>query len=237
LRNRLLAPAAIAFALYLVIQLYFIARLWIIFSGPQRQRFDIVTDARMMRPITLILFEALALIPSVTIVDAVGEFIPFSVGVLLVLAAFAAKSRLSFSDIQLHSDPVIDIVPRPWAPNPAPRHSVAPSWIPPTAPPANQDRQRLSMITDGLTIARHPFAASALRDKTILRTGYDSPDRRTSRISSTTGMTSTEEGVVQTVDNSRKPLSMRGQLVTAPDSSHSPLPQSPWTHRRIATPD
>ncbi|KAG2348952.1 hypothetical protein BDR05DRAFT_1055870 [Suillus weaverae] len=90
-------PTALTMSVMLVIlEFYMIGRLLSFIAPPFlefKHRIGAVTDTRVLRAISLLLFDILNLVPGVKVINIVGEFIPFSIGALIVLAMFQKHRR------------------------------------------------------------------------------------------------------------------------------------------------
>lgn len=69
-------------------ELYIIGRLLSLIAPPFlefKHRIGAVTDTRVLRALSLLLLELSCLVPGVKFIGIVGEFVPFSIGALIVL--------------------------------------------------------------------------------------------------------------------------------------------------------
>ncbi|KAG1820143.1 uncharacterized protein BJ212DRAFT_1575428 [Suillus subaureus] len=83
-------------AMFMTLELYMIGRLLSFIAPPFlefRHRVGAVTDTRVLRALSLLLFDILNLVPGVKAIGIVGEFVPFSIGALVVLAMFQKHRR------------------------------------------------------------------------------------------------------------------------------------------------
>lgn len=95
-RTSYLPTALTMSAMFMTLELYMIYRLLSFIAPPFlefKHRIGAVTDTRVLRALSLLLFDILNLAPGVKVIGIVGEFIPFSIGALLVLAMFQKKRR------------------------------------------------------------------------------------------------------------------------------------------------
>ncbi|KAG1752747.1 uncharacterized protein EDB91DRAFT_1293996, partial [Suillus paluster] len=90
-------PTALTMSLMLVtLELYIIGRLLSFIAPPFlefKHRIGAITDTRVLRALSLLLFDLLTLVPGVKSIDIIGEFVPFSIGALIVLATFHKRRR------------------------------------------------------------------------------------------------------------------------------------------------
>jgi hypothetical protein len=74
--------------MFMSLELYIIGRLLSLIAPPfleLKHRIGAVTDTRVLRALSLLLLELFLLVPGVKFIGTVGEFVPFSVGALIVL--------------------------------------------------------------------------------------------------------------------------------------------------------
>jgi hypothetical protein len=74
--------------IFISLELYIIGRLLSLIAPPfleLKHRIGAVTDTRVLRALSLLLLELLLLVPGVKFIGIVGEFVPFSIGALIVL--------------------------------------------------------------------------------------------------------------------------------------------------------
>ncbi|OAX36203.1 hypothetical protein K503DRAFT_858158 [Rhizopogon vinicolor AM-OR11-026] len=85
-------PTALTMSLiFVTLELYIIGRLLSFIAPPfleVKHRIGAVTDTRVLRALSLLLLELFCLVPGVKFIGIVGEFVPFSIGALIVLAMF-----------------------------------------------------------------------------------------------------------------------------------------------------
>ncbi|KAG2056385.1 hypothetical protein BDR06DRAFT_952868 [Suillus hirtellus] len=95
-RTSYLPTALTMSAMFMILELYMIGRLLSFIAPPFlefRHRIGAVTDTRVLRVLSLLLFDILNLVPGVKVIGIVGEFVPFSIGALIVLAMFQKHQR------------------------------------------------------------------------------------------------------------------------------------------------
>lgn len=83
-------------AMFMTLELYMIGRLLSFIAPPFlefKHRIGAVTDTRVLRALSLLLFDILNLVPGVKVIGIVGEFVPFSIGALIVLVMFQKHRR------------------------------------------------------------------------------------------------------------------------------------------------
>ncbi|KAG2757307.1 hypothetical protein P692DRAFT_20843004 [Suillus brevipes Sb2] len=91
-----LPTAVIMATMFITLELYMIGRLLSLIAPPFlefRHRIGAVTDTRVLRALSLLLFDILNLVPGVKVIGIIGEFVPFSIGALIVLAMFQKHRR------------------------------------------------------------------------------------------------------------------------------------------------
>jgi hypothetical protein len=74
--------------MFMILELYMIGRLLSFIAPPFlefKHRIGAVTDTRVLRALSLLLFDILNLVLGVKVVSIVDEFVPFSIGALVVL--------------------------------------------------------------------------------------------------------------------------------------------------------
>lgn len=77
--------------MFKILELYMIGRLLFFIAPPFlefRHRIGTVTDMRVLCILSLLLFDILNLVPGVKVIGIIGEFIPFSIGALIVLGMY-----------------------------------------------------------------------------------------------------------------------------------------------------
>lgn len=82
--NRFLPTSLASSILNFVLELYIIIRSLTLMQPP-RMKLTIVQNARIVQAGSLLFFDLLVAVPNTTYTAFVGEFIPFSVGALVVL--------------------------------------------------------------------------------------------------------------------------------------------------------
>lgn len=95
-RTSYLPTAVIMATMFITLELYMIGRLLSLIAPPFlefRHRIGAVTDTRVLRALSLLLFDILNLVPGVRVTGIIGEFVPFSIGALIVLAIFQKHRR------------------------------------------------------------------------------------------------------------------------------------------------
>ncbi|KAG1872649.1 hypothetical protein C8R48DRAFT_670145 [Suillus tomentosus] len=78
-------------AMFMILELYIIGRLLSFIAPPFlkfRHRIGAVTDTRVLHVLSLLLFDILNLVPGVKVIGIIGEFVPFSIGALIVLGMY-----------------------------------------------------------------------------------------------------------------------------------------------------
>lgn len=90
-------PTALTMSvMFMILELYMIGRLLSFIAPPFlefKHRIGAVTDTRVLRALSLLLFDILNMVPGVKVVSIVDEFVPFSIGALVVLAMFQKHRR------------------------------------------------------------------------------------------------------------------------------------------------
>ncbi|KAG1866577.1 hypothetical protein DFJ58DRAFT_838359 [Suillus subalutaceus] len=74
--------------MFVTLELYIIGRLLSFIAPPFlefKHRIGAVTDTRVLHALSLLLFDILNLVPGVKAIGIIGEFVPFSIGALIVL--------------------------------------------------------------------------------------------------------------------------------------------------------
>jgi len=74
--------------MFVTLELYIVGRLLSLIAPPFldfKHRIGAVTDTRVLRALSLLLLELFCLVPGVKFIGIVGEFVPFSIGSLIVL--------------------------------------------------------------------------------------------------------------------------------------------------------
>ncbi|KIM90842.1 hypothetical protein PILCRDRAFT_150990 [Piloderma croceum F 1598] len=111
-RRHFLPTSLVSSLIYFCFELYVVIRLALLIAPAFMQlkhRLGAMTDVRVLQGISLMLLELLTVVPAVTFTGVLGEFIPFSVGSLAVLATFnycnsvAVKSQLTSIPTIIHS--------------------------------------------------------------------------------------------------------------------------------------
>ncbi|KAG2367338.1 hypothetical protein BDR07DRAFT_300186 [Suillus spraguei] len=92
-----LPTALTMFVMFMTLELYMIGRP-LSFIAPSflefKHRIGAMTDTTILRALSLLLFDILNLVPGVKMIGIVGEFVPFSIGALIVLAMFQKRRRI-----------------------------------------------------------------------------------------------------------------------------------------------
>lgn len=92
-----LPTALTMFVMFMTLELYMIGRP-LSFIAPSflefKHRIGAMTDTRILRALSLLLFDILNLVPAVKVIGIVGELVPFSIGALIVLAMFQKRRRI-----------------------------------------------------------------------------------------------------------------------------------------------
>ncbi|OJA18981.1 hypothetical protein AZE42_00357 [Rhizopogon vesiculosus] len=85
-------PTALTMSvMFVTLELYIISRLLSFIAPPfleVKHRIGAAMDTRVLRALSLLLLELFCLVPGVKFIGIVGEFVPFSIGALIVLAMF-----------------------------------------------------------------------------------------------------------------------------------------------------
>lgn len=95
-RTSYLPTALTMSTMFVTLELYIIGRLLSFIAPPFlefKHRIGAVTDTRVLRALSLLLFDILNLVPGVKAIGIVGEFVPFSIGALIMLAMFQKHRR------------------------------------------------------------------------------------------------------------------------------------------------
>ncbi|KAG1783290.1 hypothetical protein EV702DRAFT_250844 [Suillus placidus] len=95
-RTSYLPTALTMSVMFVILELYMIGRILSFIAPPFlefKHRIGAVTDTRVLRAISLLLFDILNLVPGVKVIGIIGEFVPFSIGALIVLAMFQKHRR------------------------------------------------------------------------------------------------------------------------------------------------
>ncbi|KAH7887704.1 hypothetical protein F5I97DRAFT_1862201 [Phlebopus sp. FC_14] len=90
-RVRYLPTSLTTSLVYVSLELYVLFRLLSLVAPTflsLRHRVDAIRDTRVLRVLSLICMELLVIVPSAVFIGLVGEFVPFTFGALLVIAAF-----------------------------------------------------------------------------------------------------------------------------------------------------
>ncbi|KAF7332096.1 hypothetical protein MKEN_00090200 [Mycena kentingensis (nom. inval.)] len=86
-RKHFLPASLVSSVLYFSLEVYAIARMILIISSEVNMR-KVIVDARVLRPLSLVFLELLTLVPSAVFTNVVAEFVPFSIGAVVVLRAY-----------------------------------------------------------------------------------------------------------------------------------------------------
>jgi len=84
--------------MFIILELYIIGRLLSLIAPSFlefKHRIGAATDTRVLRALSLLLLELLCLVPGVKFIGTVGEFVPFSVGTLVVLGMYFQDQSIS----------------------------------------------------------------------------------------------------------------------------------------------
>ncbi|KAJ7638854.1 hypothetical protein FB45DRAFT_904066 [Roridomyces roridus] len=191
-RKHFLPASLVSSLLYFSLEVYVIARV-VLFLSVDRKMGSIIQDTRVLRPVSLLLLELLTLVPSAVPTNIVAEFVPFSIGAVAVLLAFAhsqptlpAEASPHLSTLSYSSYATYPSVQRQET-----RRSVQ-SIHPPTPPPVPAPR-------------RHPFSASALSDPTLQYSWNPPNSARSTRTIDTDAARSIHDAVVQVGRRVRAP--------------------------------
>ena len=108
--NRSLATSLVTSALNIALELYIIFRSLSLLQPP-RLRFGIVQDARIVQAASLLLFDLLVVVSNAAVTTLIAEFVPYSIGALVVLGqpdiCFDAGTSYCQRCIQRYSAPVV----------------------------------------------------------------------------------------------------------------------------------
>ncbi|KAI0053545.1 hypothetical protein FA95DRAFT_1585854 [Auriscalpium vulgare] len=103
-RKRFLPTAVLAAILDILLGLYVVIRVFSL-SKPPRMKLSVVQDSRIVQGLSLILLELLVVVPNSTVASILVEFIPFSIGALLVITAYTAYNRRDATVIDINLSP------------------------------------------------------------------------------------------------------------------------------------
>jgi hypothetical protein len=178
-RRHFLPTSLVSSFIYFILELYIVIRLALLIAPvflQLKHRMGALTDLRVVRGLSLMFMELLTIVPAATFTGIVGEFIPFSIGALAVLAAFNHRSPETVELRVASIPPSIDIDGF-FAPiKPAP--TFHPLVLPVDLPRVPRSPYR------HLSIPNHPYAARSLDDPT-LETDYRQQLRKSGRSSRT----------------------------------------------------
>jgi hypothetical protein len=107
-------------AIFMTLELYMIGRL-LSFIAPLflefKHRIGAVTDMRVLRVLSLLLFDILNLVPGVKVTGIIGEFVPFSIGALIVLGMCFQDELLPIEMLTMNHSSDVPKTPKetdPW---------------------------------------------------------------------------------------------------------------------------
>ncbi|KAK7061759.1 hypothetical protein R3P38DRAFT_2831400 [Favolaschia claudopus] len=86
-RKHFLPASLVSSIMYFSLEVYAVARMMLLLSSNSQMR-HVIGDNRVVRPFALIFLELLTLVPNAVFTNILAEFIPFSVGAVVVLLAF-----------------------------------------------------------------------------------------------------------------------------------------------------
>ncbi|KAG2156103.1 hypothetical protein DEU56DRAFT_765562 [Suillus clintonianus] len=95
-RTSYLPTAVTMSVMFVILELYIIGRLLSLIAPPFlefKHRIGAATDTRVLRALSLLLFDLLNLAPGLKLIGVIGEFVSFSIGALIVLAMFRKHRR------------------------------------------------------------------------------------------------------------------------------------------------
>ncbi|KAI0268266.1 hypothetical protein BC834DRAFT_684183 [Gloeopeniophorella convolvens] len=199
-RKRFLPTSLIGSIVYFVLEIYMAIRFLSLVESP-RFKFGMLQDTRIMQAGSLFLFDLLVVVPNATATSVVAEFILFSIGALVVMAAFSASlSRQSPVPTKLEDPALI---------------SRAPSRRVVVQDPAVQ---RANDAEEVYVIDNHPFSVNSLANQDLERFTPPSSGRRTIRSTSASShVDSVQDAVISTA--SRHPISNSTPEVLVRDAS------------------
>jgi len=224
-------PASLTSSLiYIILEVYAIGRLGS-FVAPSFftiwHQIALLQDIRVLRPVSLLLLDLLTIVPSAVFTNILGDFLPFSLGSLVVLLTFnyarRSSDRLTFDSIP--PSPVLQVfAPRPSRPSSMRRSMRSLRFSLRSAQP----RTTISPFV----LPPHPFSAAALDES---RHEWDDPGLpHSARSSRTTSIHTSGNAVVRVDNRSRRfrgtvlyirPTSRRSKVgsSTSPGTSKSPV--------------
>jgi hypothetical protein len=106
--------------MFITLELYMIGRLLSLIAPPFlefRHRIGAVTDTRVLRALSLLLFDILNLVPGVKVIGIIGEFVPFSIGALIVLGVYFRDELLPVEMLTMNPSSDVPKTPKetdPW---------------------------------------------------------------------------------------------------------------------------
>lgn len=229
-KNRVFVASVISSMLYILIELYTLFRLWTLLSPPflsSKHRYATLTDARILRAVSLLTLELLVIYPSAVNTNVFAEFLPFSIGALLVLAAFSMEVKLPEGDIKPDSIPPSrypSMAPPPVVPTQYTTTEMPSQWRESKQSTGYQfdNDIRHSMAETGElsplpmpTMRYHPFSAQSLGDPTMQRE-WPAPTRtaRSSRTIDTAAAKSIRNAIIQTAKRAASSFDRRSSSIT-----------------------
>ncbi|KAJ7771413.1 hypothetical protein DFH07DRAFT_804308 [Mycena maculata] len=190
-RKHFLPASLVSSLLYFSFEVYALARVMLLLSVNLKMR-EVVQDIRVSRPVALLFLELLTLVPSAVFTNTVAEFVPFSVGAVAVLLAFAYKPEPRLVDTSSRVSTLSYATYPSVRPMSQSSRRSAPSSIQPPSPAAPQPARR------------HPYSASALSDPTLQTHEWNLPiSARSTRTIDTAAAHSIHNAVVQVGQRAR----------------------------------
>ncbi|KAF5390543.1 hypothetical protein D9757_002767 [Collybiopsis confluens] len=158
-RRRFPAASIASTSVYLILELFVVVRLW--FRIPQHQiyseqKWARLWDARVIRALSLVVLNLLTAVPSAIVTNTLVESIPYSVGALGVLLAFAQE----VDDWELSNKPHMPDL-SPFCPLTS-NHQIS-----------GLDNARSSPPTFSAWVPHHPYSSRSLSDPAMLQTWDD----------------------------------------------------------------
>ncbi|RDB22494.1 hypothetical protein Hypma_010137 [Hypsizygus marmoreus] len=217
-RKHFLPTALVSSLLYIFLEIYSLLRLAsLIKPGPDRQshRLSRMKDFRIGRAISLLLLELLTIVPSVKHFTILADFIPLSIGALIVLAAFNLE-RDAHDDSRSRSD------------SSASQWSVAPRVGPARLSYISSQRGIPAQLSSSAlrSVIPHPFSAQSLNDTTSQEYAWVRQNQHHMRANGSDIVIRTEEGIIQVVEHGKAPT-LPGAVVLSHTSVHGSSSNTP----------
>ncbi|KAF5369950.1 hypothetical protein D9758_001008 [Tetrapyrgos nigripes] len=92
-RKHFLPASLVTSILYILLELIVLGRFWFLLASESFSRhggWSTLYDLRILRTLSLLLLDGLTIVPSAIVTNTLGEFIPLSIGSIILLAAFNA---------------------------------------------------------------------------------------------------------------------------------------------------